>query len=408
MAQTTQKNLRGNIGFIKSKKKSFSRDDCHVVQLLNAFIYKGPYGSHFCMVFEILGVNLLELIKKYEYNGCPAHLCRKIAKQCLIGLDYLHNICKIIHTDLKPENVLMTLTPDQINEIVELGQLKRNPELESKIKILHEVYKLKSIPEIIAECKPDWEIAAKAAGNPLEIVKDSAKKQNNKAPAVKTLEDCIQMPDNEEDFDAKQEYDRIINDKSNQINQRDKKNLLKKLKRKEKKIKKKYGIGSRKNSGDDGSENEDEVKPLPKIAVPIKEESEDEEGLISEDDENEPDPEVANFRLKIADLGNACWVHHHFQPEIQTRQYRSPEVILGIKYNETADIWSFACMVFEMMQGDFLFAPQKQENFSKSDDHLALVDPQSNPRSWSICKSYQESTPPLEPTRRDSSINGVI
>ena len=30
--------------------------------------------------------------------------------------------------------------------------------------------------------------------------------------------------------------------------------------------------------------------------------------------------------VKIADLGNACWVHHHFTEEIQTRQYRSLEV----------------------------------------------------------------------------------
>jgi hypothetical protein len=30
---------------------------------------KGPYGNHFCMVFEILGVNLLELIKRYNYKG---------------------------------------------------------------------------------------------------------------------------------------------------------------------------------------------------------------------------------------------------------------------------------------------------------------------------------------------------
>jgi len=26
-----------------------------------------------------------------------------------------------------------------------------------------------------------------------------------------------------------------------------------------------------------------------------------------------------NFSVKIADLGNGCWRHHHFQPEIQTR-----------------------------------------------------------------------------------------
>ena len=36
-----------------------------------------------------------------------------------------------------------------------------------------------------------------------------------------------------------------------------------------------------------------------------------------------------NLKVKIADLGNACWVHHHFTEDIQTRQYRSLEVLIG-------------------------------------------------------------------------------
>ena len=36
----------------------------------------------------------------------------------------------------------------------------------------------------------------------------------------------------------------------------------------------------------------------------------------------------SSVRVKIADLGNACWTYHHFTTEIQTRQYRSPEVCL--------------------------------------------------------------------------------
>jgi len=49
--------------------------------------------------------------------------------------------------------------------------------------------------------------------------------------------------------------------------------------------------------------------------------------------------------VKIADLGNACWVDHHFTNDIQTRQYRCPEVILGARWGPSADIWSMACMV---------------------------------------------------------------
>ena len=48
---------------------------------------------------------------------------------------------------------------------------------------------------------------------------------------------------------------------------------------------------------------------------------------------------------KVVDLGNGCWTHTHFSDDIQTRQYRSPEVIAGAGYDTSADIWSLACMV---------------------------------------------------------------
>lgn len=73
-------------------------------------LHNGPHGKHFVMVFEILGVNLLEVIKRYNYKGVPLPLVRILARQLLLGLDYLHRICQVIHTDLKPENVSLCLT----------------------------------------------------------------------------------------------------------------------------------------------------------------------------------------------------------------------------------------------------------------------------------------------------------
>jgi serine/threonine-protein kinase SRPK3 len=40
-----------------------------------------------------------------------------------MGLDYLHRICKIIHTDLKPENVIVSLTRPELEEILKKGHL---------------------------------------------------------------------------------------------------------------------------------------------------------------------------------------------------------------------------------------------------------------------------------------------
>jgi serine/threonine protein kinase len=61
--------------------------------------------------------------------------------------------------------------------------------------------------------------------------------------------------------------------------------------------------------------------------------------------ENTPDLAFEKISVKIADLGNACWVGHHFTNDIQTRQYRSPEVILGSKWGASTDVWSMAAMV---------------------------------------------------------------
>ena len=98
-------------------------DHCHNVMLLNSFMHDGPNGRHFIMVFEILGVNLLEIMKRYDFKGVPIPLVRRVAKQILVGLDYLHRICRIIHTDLKPENVIVSLSQHELEEIMNKGSL---------------------------------------------------------------------------------------------------------------------------------------------------------------------------------------------------------------------------------------------------------------------------------------------
>ncbi|KAK7085478.1 SRSF protein kinase 2, partial [Halocaridina rubra] len=88
-----------------------------------------------------------------------------------------------------------------------------------------------------------------------------------------------------------------------------------------------------------------------------------------------PDPvtEICDMRVKIADLGNACWVDHHFTEDIQTRQYRCLEVLLGAGYGAPADIWSTACMAFELATGDYLFEPHSGADYTRDEDHLAHI-----------------------------------
>lgn len=92
--------------------------------------------------------------------------------------------------------------------------------------------------------------------------------------------------------------------------------------------------------------------------------------------------------------------HKHFTEDIQTRQYRSLEVLIGAGYSTPADIWSTACMVgetmlyliiissilsvangkqqsfpvfvfdpqaFELATGDYLFEPHSGEDYSRDE-----------------------------------------
>ena len=91
------------------------RERC--VQLLDDFKISGVNGTHVCMVFEVLGHNLLKFIIRSNYQGIPLHNVKLIMKQVLEGLHYLHAKCQIIHTDIKPENVLVCVDEAHVRKI---------------------------------------------------------------------------------------------------------------------------------------------------------------------------------------------------------------------------------------------------------------------------------------------------
>lgn len=77
--------------------------------------------------------------------------------------------------------------------------------------------------------------------------------------------------------------------------------------------------------------------------------------------------EGIDMQCKIVDFGNACWADKPFAEEIQTRQYRAPEVILQSGYSFSVDMWSFACIAFELATGDMMFAPKGGQGFSEDE-----------------------------------------
>ncbi|KAJ6241358.1 homeodomain interacting protein kinase [Anaeramoeba flamelloides] len=63
----------------------------------------------------------------------------------------------------------------------------------------------------------------------------------------------------------------------------------------------------------------------------------------------------SSISIKLIDFGSACLLHNKIYTYIQTRFYRSPEVILGISYTQAIDMWSLGCIIAELFIGLPLF-----------------------------------------------------
>ncbi|XXG71905.1 hypothetical protein AAC387_Pa07g1126 [Persea americana] len=228
-----------------------------VIRLLDHFKHAGPNGQHICLVFEFLGDSLLRLIKYNHYKGIELSKVREICGSVLLALDYLHRELRIIHTDLKPENVLLISTINPAKDPVrsEFSPILERPEGNPNVGVVANVNEKKL-----------WRKAKRA------VAKISERRQSMEAISL-------------------------------------------------------------------------QGRSLEGIDV----------------------------RCKVVDFGNACWVDKQLMDAIQTRQYRAPEVILGAGYSFSADMWSFACVAFELATGDMLFVPKTGKGFDEDEDHLALM-----------------------------------
>jgi len=74
----------------------------YIVKLKRHFMFR----HHLCLVFELLSYNLYDLLRNTNFRGVSLHLTRKFAQQLCTALLFISKL-KIIHCDLKPENIAL-------------------------------------------------------------------------------------------------------------------------------------------------------------------------------------------------------------------------------------------------------------------------------------------------------------
>lgn len=294
-------------------------DKKFVVKLLDHFKHSGPNGQHVCMVFEYLGDNLLTLIKYSDYRGIPLHMVKEICFHILVSLDYLHRQLSIIHTDLKPENVLLLSMIDT----------SKDPK--------------KSNAPLILPTAKDKTVSNSAASKDIkslngDLTKNQKKKIRKKAK--KAAQGSVQKEtseDAEEDSKTPGSEDSTI------------------------------GVKSTRDSAEEQVETS-EIKGEPTNGEEVKDNDQGSRGhRRGSRSTRQKLLEAVDLKCKLVDFGNACWTYKQFTNDIQTRQYRCPEVILGSKYSTPADLWSLACICFELATGDVLFDPHSGENYERDE-----------------------------------------
>ncbi|XP_041941444.1 dual specificity tyrosine-phosphorylation-regulated kinase 4-like [Alosa sapidissima] len=71
--------------------------------------------------------------------------------------------------------------------------------------------------------------------------------------------------------------------------------------------------------------------------------------------------------IKVIDFGSSFFNHERVYSYIQSRFYRSPEIILGCSYGIEIDMWSLGCIIAELYTGVPLFPGENEK------DQLALI-----------------------------------
>lgn len=70
--------------------------------------------------------------------------------------------------------------------------------------------------------------------------------------------------------------------------------------------------------------------------------------------------DIKKGRIKLIDFGSGCFETAQIYTYIQSRFYRAPEIMLGIRYTSAIDMWSLGCILAELFTGFPLYPGESE------------------------------------------------
>ncbi|KAK4471395.1 hypothetical protein MN116_004827 [Schistosoma mekongi] len=209
-----------------------NRYDFPIINLYEHFTFR----KHICicMTFELLNINLYDLLKLNKFTGLPRDRVRRICLQVLKALQFIQK-AGIIHCDLKPENILLVWPQSPENENITNTNISNNSNNQQK------VYNQYGYHEKSQQQQHHYN------------------NNNNRIDPLNNLLTMCQRSTEQKDY------------------------------------------------------------------------------------------------VKLIDFGSSCFQNGQPYPYIQSRFYRAPEILLRLGYDQAIDIWSFGCLVAELINGLPLF-----------------------------------------------------
>jgi len=77
---------------------------------------------------------------------------------------------------------------------------------------------------------------------------------------------------------------------------------------------------------------------------------------------------LKNPEIRLIDFGSTTFDHEHHSSIVQTRHYRAPEVVMELGWDQSCDVWSVGCIIFELAMGFMMF------DTHSSHEHLAMME----------------------------------